>query len=299
MKTLFSLIVCFWLSSSPVFAQQDSVYMCPADSTELNFHGLSFPTFEAPETINFDTNEVLWLTQPNNTATLTGDFIQIGHPENGFTADIQLVSGQSWDVWGNQFYPTSYMNDNNVITDEYQDWTYYIIDESNSTLSGFGIYEGSELLVSHAPNNYYYAYQVGVGANQQMALADGHGGWAFVSGSYVNSETGISDQEFVNSISIYLSYECEPNSQSIGSLDKATQQFSFYPNPAVDWVTVQSNGALLAGTLSYTLFDAQGRTVLQGQVTKGMINVSQLPVGSYSILIESDFGNEVLKFLKH
>lgn len=298
MKQLLSSLALVCLPFAPLFAQQDSVYMCPGDTTDLTFHGLSFPTFEAPETINFQTDALLWMTQEDGSATLTGNFIQGGHPENGFTADILFVNKMNWEEWSGQFAPTSYMNDEGAITDEYLDWWYYIMDGNNSTLSGFGIYEGTELQLSHAPLSGYYAYQVGVGANQQVPLTDGQGGWALVQGSFVNAETGVSDLEFQSSINIYLTYGCEPNAQTVERREPPSLEFSLFPNPVEDWIAIQLEGHAGTGPIAYSVVDALGKVVMSGQLVGSKIAVSQLAAGSYVLSLTQGETTGQLKFVK-
>lgn len=288
MKQLLSFMAILCLPFAPLFAQQDSSYMCPGDTTDLTFHGLSFPSFEEPETINFQTDGLLWMTQEGGTATLTGNFIQGGHPENGFTADILFVNKMNWEEWSGQFTPTSYMNDEGAITDEYLDWMYYIMDGNNSTLSGFGIYDGTELQLSHAPISGYYAYQVGVGANQQVPLTDGQGGWALVQGTFVNAETGVSDLEFQSSINIYLTYGCEPNAQTVETPEPPSLEFSLFPNPATFWIGVQFEVQKAAESATYLILDSQGKIVMQDQLIGPRIDVSDLPAGNYSLSVKQD-----------
>jgi hypothetical protein len=90
-------------------------------------------------------------------------------------------------------WPTSYKDDQGNVGDNYLDWTYYILTAGQATLTGWGDYEGSLLNLTHAPGNLYYAYQVGIGANNRN-LEYGHGGWFFANGTiaYEGENTQVS-----------------------------------------------------------------------------------------------------------
>jgi hypothetical protein len=293
---LISFLACSALHQ--LQAQQDSVYMCHADTTGGFHHGLAFVQFENPETANFYTEGLLWLTQPDGTASLTGNFIQPDNAVNGFVADIHLINDMTWDEWSNQEFPTSYIDDFSVVGDEYLDWMYYTIDGENSTLTGFGVYEGSELQVTHAPANLFYAYQVGLGANQRPVLEDGHGGWALVEGTYMNSETGASEPAFESPIDFYLAYGCEPETVEIRSQGQANFEILLYPNPVGDRINLAFESPLNIEHNPFTIHDTLGRTVLQDKVSLNALNVSALPPGNYVLAIQLD--NELirLRFIK-
>jgi hypothetical protein len=293
----FLNLILFLALSLNFQAQQDSLYMCAGDTSELH-HGLAFVDVQDLGTSNFITDAVLWLTQPDGSATLTGDFVKADNTESGFTAHIELISGMDWDEWSNQAFPTSYFDDPGMVTDEYLDWMYYTIDGDNSTLTGFGDYAGSELQVTHAPPNFFYAYQVGIGANQQSTLADGHGGWGLVEGTFVNAATGTSELEFTAGIDFYLTYGCEPAIVSIESIHADHPQYTLYPNPATDLIHIEFSSAPENINSTCTIYDEVGRVVSQDKLEDGVLNVSGLSPGGYSVLVESASEIARLRFIK-
>ena len=61
-------------------------------------------------------------------------------------------------------------------------WQYFILNCNETTLEGFGPYSSGHLTLSHQPANGHYAFQLGLGANQQNANF-GLSGWFYYSGS--------------------------------------------------------------------------------------------------------------------
>ena len=61
-------------------------------------------------------------------------------------------------------------------------WQYFILNCNETTLEGFGPYSSGHLTLSHQPENGHYAFQLGLGANQQNANF-GLSGWFYYSGS--------------------------------------------------------------------------------------------------------------------
>jgi hypothetical protein len=112
----------------------------------------------------YEAVNTLWAEQADGSILISGDVVQIDNPDNGFTLNITLENGLTWDEWSNQGYPTSYLDDCDIAGDNYLDWMYYLIAEG-ATLTGWGGNEGITLDLEHAPGNNYYGAQVGVGAN--------------------------------------------------------------------------------------------------------------------------------------
>lgn len=297
MTIRISLLIVAILSFAHSFAQQDTTYICMGDTTGYHY-GLGFVDFDGVELNNLVPDSVLWIVESATTAKLEGNFIKPNQPENGFTIDIQFVSGKNWDEWSNQFYPTGFLNDNNAVTDEHEEWMFYIIDELNATLSGFGSFEGSELVLSQAPANYFYGYQVGLGANQQEVLVEGQGGWAYVQGTIMNSELGVSNEEFDSSIGLYLTFGCEGTAQSVIGLNQAQATFSVYPNPAHNSLQIGTSSSYAGERVSFTIIDTQGKIVSAGSVISNSIDISGFASGLYTITLTAGDASEQLRFVK-
>lgn len=106
--------------------------------------------------------------------------IYASNPNDGWHVDITLANGRDWSQWngalGRQYYGFGAASDAN-----HPDWIYYELLTTISRLEGFGAFEGSQLVLSHQPTNYYYGFQFGFGANFRNAN-NGGAGWFFYEG---------------------------------------------------------------------------------------------------------------------
>ncbi|MGB0424725.1 MAG: hypothetical protein ACPGED_10385, partial [Flavobacteriales bacterium] len=93
---------------------------------------------------------------------------------------------RTWDQWSNQDFSTGYHGDSGAENGEHLDWRYYLLDDT-SFLEGWGTWEGTNLHLSHAPVNYYYCFQKGMGANN-TAYVPGLGGWFYANGMHNGEE---------------------------------------------------------------------------------------------------------------
>jgi hypothetical protein len=110
--------------------------------------------------------------------------------------DVYFKDRLGWDVWGEELN-RGYKDDANVAGDNYLDWDYYILNADSAVLTGDGIYAGANLTLSHAPTSLFFAFQVGLAANNRND-ADGMAGWFFYSGNWMNNDevSGIGDFAF-------------------------------------------------------------------------------------------------------
>ena len=97
--------------------------------------------------------------------------------------DIEAIFGEAmdWNSWDNQDFPTSYKRDCGDLIDDHENWDYRLM--QSGTLTGTGDYTGSSFSLMHAPANHYYAFQIGVAANN-MNNAYGYSGWFSYSGTF-------------------------------------------------------------------------------------------------------------------
>jgi len=143
--------------------------------------------FDLPVGEFFSNDESSFAEFDDGTARLTGRVTDNRDPANGgFIIDVFFEGRMSWEEWSNQDFPTSFKDECGV--GGFEDWTYYLIAEGSS-ITGFGQFAGSQLDVIHAPVNNFFAYQVGLGANNVNA-SFGNGGWFIAEGDVVfNGET--------------------------------------------------------------------------------------------------------------
>jgi hypothetical protein len=146
----------------------------------FNFPGYEFFT-------NVDANFVEY---EDGSAVLTGTVQATNNPNAYFNIDVTFENGMNWADWSNQLFPTSFKDDCDTAedTEVYLDWTYYIMQAGNASLTGAGVLEGSFLELGHAPSNFYYGYQVGLGANNVNGNY-GNGGWFNGTGLLVDATT--------------------------------------------------------------------------------------------------------------
>lgn len=121
--------------------------------------------------------------------TLTGTLEEIGHPGNGFDVYWQMEDLMDWAEWSSQAFPTGYKDDTGLVGDSYLCWEYMKL-ASGSSLSGFGSFAGSSGSIFHAPQNFFYAMQQGIAANNYSG-SYGMGGWFFFEGPLVEDGTTV------------------------------------------------------------------------------------------------------------
>lgn len=72
-------------------------------------------------------------------------------------------------------------------------------------------------------------------------------------------------------------------------------QVNIYPNPATDVLNIE-----VPRDVSYMVTDITGRVLLKSELKQGInsINTRKLPVGFYTLMLQSDEGEQVFKFVK-
>ena len=145
----------------------------------------SFPGYEL-----FTSVDANFVEYADGTAMLTGTVQATNNPNAYFNIDVTFENGMNWADWSNQLFPTSFKDDCDTAedTEVYLDWTYYIMQAGNASLTGAGDLEGSFFELGHAPSNLYYGYQVGLGANNVNGNY-GNGGWFTGTGLLVDAAT--------------------------------------------------------------------------------------------------------------
>ena len=144
----------------------------------FNFNGLSSALY--------NTIEANWIEYPDGSATLTGSVVSNLDPNRGWNIDVEFENALDWADWSTQEFPTSFKDDCNESGENHFDWTYYIM-TAGATLTGWGTFEDATLSIAHAPSNNFYAYQVGVAANN-VNVNYGSGGWFTYSGIFDGAE---------------------------------------------------------------------------------------------------------------
>jgi len=134
----------------------------------------------------------------DNTAHLTGTLVNTLNPNERFLVDWWFKSKRNWNDWQNAggIGSRSYKNDLDLACadNNYQNWAYYELVDNFSTLTGQGDLAGDQLYLQHQPANYYYGYQLGLGANNKNCN-NGFSGWftfhGFMNNTYVSDNGDI------------------------------------------------------------------------------------------------------------
>ena len=168
----------------------DCTLSTPAAPVCHNDPSWSLKLFDFPGYEFFSNVESSFVEYEDGTAVLSGRVQATNNPNAFFDIDVTFENGMNWEDWSNQTFPTSFKDDCETAEDSevYLDWTYYIMQAGNATLTGAGDLEGSLFNLVHAPINYYYGYQVGNGANNVNSNY-GNGGWFTGSGLLVDAAT--------------------------------------------------------------------------------------------------------------
>jgi hypothetical protein len=237
----------------------------------------------------------------NGTAHLQATLVNANNANAGFTIDAWYSGGYSWSEWDALPFPTGFKADCGGVDANYQDWTYYIMDDGAS-LIGWGDYAGSVLNITHAPSNDYFGFQVGEGANN-LTSGFGSGGWFEYSGSFlVNGQPIFSGATVGGAGDFAFEHDCCPDytvvrtwcaTDCTGNTTCWTQEISFAdldgnngpgvapgddanmtevegdfdfvvvkPNPARD-MTVVSFTSENNNTLTMEVYDMSGRRINQ------------------------------------
>lgn len=143
----------------------------------------------------YTTIEANWAEYPDGTAVLTGSVVSATNANAGWSFTASFEDQLDWDGWSNQPFTTSFKDDCNITGNLHLDWFYYVM-SSGSQLVGWGDYAGSVLDLEHAPDNLFYGFQVGAGANN-VNLNYGMGGWFSYDGVFNGVEVdGTGDFAF-------------------------------------------------------------------------------------------------------
>jgi hypothetical protein len=127
----------------------------------------------------------------DGTGHLWGIIVNSTNASLQFEVDMWFYSGRSWADWS--ALGRGYKDDNGFAGTNYLNWMYYELVPGFANLKGIGALEGSNLELFHQPYNFYYGFQMGVGANNKNAN-EGFSGWFTFTGTYNGaSVTGHGD----------------------------------------------------------------------------------------------------------
>ncbi len=193
-----------------------AAYCTASDVSYLN-KSFSMKLIDSPAQENYITSDLVLMQQPDIgdgvTAVLSGNVYGFDNPSIGWYVYMEFENGMNWEEWSNQPFPTGYRDDFEIAEETHLDWTYLLLNSTNSYFIGLGDYDGSELQLSHIPTNYYYGFQLGYGA-PNFSTNYGISGWFLAEGVFYDA--GSPDEEIVNGIDfsaagdIYTDLVCCP-----------------------------------------------------------------------------------------
>ena len=131
---------------------------------------------------DIDSQNVSWRFEDNGqfeeygdgTAHLWGIIYKVSDPSLRMEAHLWMQNGRNWEEWS--ALGRGYKDDFNLAGTNYIDWSYYELTEGFAWLNGLDELEGSQLMLTHKPANYYFGFQAGVGANNKNSN-EGLSGW--------------------------------------------------------------------------------------------------------------------------
>jgi large repetitive protein len=122
---------------------------------------------------------ILEHNQATGMAHLTGQVYNEFNANQSWIIDLYLHEELNWDAWS--ALGRSYKDDANVAGDNYQDWSFFVVDHTQSRLVGAADFAGNTLSLTHAPADTTFGFQMGLGANNRNA-AYGMSGWFMYDG---------------------------------------------------------------------------------------------------------------------
>ena len=145
-----------------------------------------------------------WTAADDGTAHISAIVHCNAHPNGKFAVDVNFSSGMTWDQWSG-IPGRSYKADCGGVGSEHPNWMYYIM--SSGSLIGFGDFQGSQYTLTHAPGNYQYGYQVGLGANNYSDEL-GSGGWFVYTGTLIDN--GVTISTYSGAGDFMFRHDCYP-----------------------------------------------------------------------------------------
>ena len=143
-----------------------------AKNCQISSFATNGPSFWLPglngvsSDFHFATGTGIFKELAGGKAKVKGTLVNENDPTQMWTVMLCLAEKSDWNAWS--VNGGNYKDEQGVVTDEYKDWDYYIIDtNTNSKLTGAGSLAGSWMLLSHMPSNFSYGFQIGKNANSK------------------------------------------------------------------------------------------------------------------------------------
>ena len=188
---------------------------------------------------------------PDDTAILTGTVASINNPNRRFKIHIKLVGNYDWPTWnsmmtiGNPVTNRIYKDAQGFAAENnnFETFSYYEIDETASYLVGEGDLTGAYLNLQHAPSNFLFGAQVGLGANDTNGNF-GMSSWFTYTGFFPDADGNLVETSGQGDVNIDL--DCgSPVYQCAFEVDYT-------------YIAIDQCGNAATATLTYDVEDTEG-----------------------------------------
>ncbi len=205
---------------------------------------------------------------------ISGTFENVSDANRKWTLDVMYTNKMNWTEWSAT--GGTWKGQASNVGNNYQNWDYYVMDAGYANkLTGSGTYAGKTLNLTHRPNNYLYAFQVGQGANDQTADW-GMSGWFDHTGSYTGNGDINFDADCSNQL-ITQTSSCNGTADLSVSGGAAPYTYSWSNGR-----TSQDVSGLCAGSYTVTITDVYGCTTTKS-VTIGTTSALSVTCNSTNV----------------
>ena len=156
----------------------------------------------------------------DGTAFITGTVEQVDNTCNKWEYSVKLKTKRTWSIWSG--LGRSYKGNG---SGDHTTWSYYELDNNNSTFTGKDCLSGKTLNLTHNPSDYEFGFQIGNGANDKDSDF-GISGWFAFTGSY----TGHGDFNGDLSNCVATPADCTPKQLVKYNMD-ACESWGGTPSP--------------------------------------------------------------------
>jgi len=203
----------------------------------------------------FDQNGGQLTQNDNGIATIVGNIANRNDPDDSWTVQLNLTDKMDWNQWS--ALGRSWKGNANNVGNNYQDWSYYIMDtdpSNPSILTGTGSNAGKTKTLAHMPADYNYGFQIGEGANDKNTNY-GMSGWFGYQNDQGQTVQGDFNLNVTNCQVIIGNGSSDACGIATYSLDKTSFDCTETGANTVTLTVTDVNGNVSEGTATVTVID--------------------------------------------
>ncbi len=212
----------------------------------------------------FDSNGGKLTQYADGTATVRGTIVNPTDSNDKWEVVLNLIDRKDWNDWSAM--GRSWKGNSNTVGNNYQDWSYYIMDtnlSNPSTLTGLGSNAGKSTAMTHMPANYNFGFQVGQAANDKNGNY-GMSGWFF----YTNYNGDLVPGDFNMDITTCSTFVDEgPCGDAELTIDQTEFDCSDLGSNTVTLTLTDGNNNTSTETITVTIEDNTAPSVIAQDVT--------------------------------